>query len=91
MDYDIILVALAAFIGGVLSAILGWLDSQEPFNPRKFAKSLGFALVAGLGFAVAYNFSDGVTIRDLITAFLGGAGWDAVTNRFIGSVTRRDS
>ena len=83
---NILTIALAAFGGGVLSAFLGWLDSKEPFDSHKFLKSVGFALLAGLGFAASYSFSDGITVRDVVVAILGGAGWDSLTNRFVGAV-----
>ena len=83
-----IIVALAAFGGGLLSALLGWLDSKEPFDGRKFAKSAGFAVFSAIGFAVAYEFSDGVTVKDIGLAVLGGAGVDSLANRAIGTMRR---
>ena len=83
-----IIIALSAFGGGILAAILGWLDSKEEFDPRKFAKSIGFAFLAGLGFAVGYQLSDGPLTRDCLVALLSGAGWDAVTNRTLGAMGR---
>ena len=79
-------VALAAFGGGILSAILGWLDSKEPFALKKFLKSVGFALLAGMGFALSYSFADSISMRDIFAATLAGAGWDAVTNRALGAL-----
>ena len=88
MDWRILSVALAAFGGGILSAMLGWVDSKEPFDTRKFLKSVGFALLSGIGFAVAYEFSDGVTLKDLGLAVLGGAGVDSLSNRALGTLRR---
>ena len=82
---NLVYVAVAAFGGGVFSALMGWLDSKEPFNPRIFGKSVMFAVLAGIGFAVAYNFTDGVTGKDISLAFLSGAGWDSITNRTLGA------
>jgi len=84
-DIRLVLVALAAFAGGVLSAFLGWLDSREAFDSRKFGRSVGFALLSGLGFAVGYSFSDGVGARDIFVAVLAGAGVDSLSNRAIGA------
>lgn len=74
----------AAALGAVTSALLGWLDSGQPFNPRKFAYSAVHAVVAAGAAAAA--LTDG-TIAGLIAAFLAGAGVDAVGNRIKGAIT----
>ena len=84
MELDLVVVAVAAFGGGILSAFLGWLDSHEPWDGRKFGKSMGFALLSALGFAIGYSFSDGVGTRDVFIAILAGAGVDSISNRAIG-------
>lgn len=81
-------VAVAAFAGGCLSALLGWLDSREPFNPRKFARSIGAALISGIGFALAYQSGETVTLRDILIAILGGSGVDVLSNRALGALVR---
>ncbi len=48
-----IILAIAAFGGGILSAVMGFVDSSEPFNLRKFSKSVIVSLLAGIGVAVA--------------------------------------
>ena len=83
-----IYVALAAFSGGVLSALLGWLDSQEDFAPRKFARSMVAALLSGIGFALAYQGGETVGIRDILLAILGGSGVDVLSNRALGALGR---
>jgi hypothetical protein len=87
-DMNLVLIALAAFGGGTLAAFLGWLDSAEPFAPRKFGRSLGFALLSGIGFAVGYSFSDSIGARDLFAAVLAGAGVDALSNRALGAARK---
>ena len=81
-------VAIAAFAGGSLSALLGWLDSQEPFNPRKFVRSIVAAVISGIGFALAYQGGEMVTIRDILLAILGGSGVDVLSNRALGALGR---
>lgn len=73
-------VALSAFFGGVCCASLGWLDSKEPFNSRKFGASILRAFIAGVVFAIGYSFADSITGSDIGVAFLGGAGVDAMGN-----------
>mgnify|MGYP001593744010 CR=1 FL=1 len=90
MDSRILFIALAAFGGGLLSALLGWAESGEPFAPRKFLKSVGFALFSAIGFAVAYEFTNGLALKDLGLAVLGGAGVDSLSNRATGWFGKRE-
>jgi hypothetical protein len=83
---DIVEVAFAAFAGGILSAIVGWTDSQDTFNGRKFASSAIRALFAGVVFAIGYHFVGSVSIMDIFAAFVGGAGVDVLGNRIAGSI-----
>jgi hypothetical protein len=87
MDIQPIYIGLAAFFGGILSAVLGWFDSQELFSWRKFGKSAIFSLLSGIGFAVGYSYSSSIGILDIFTAILGGAGFDALSNRVVGNVS----
>lgn len=82
----LLLLGLSAFGGGVIAALLGWADSHEPFNGRKFLQSVLLALLGGFGFAVLYDKgSSEVALRDIIVGGLSGAGWDNLTNRFLGA------
>jgi len=74
-------IALAALLGGLAAAFAGWLESNEPFNQRKFGSSAIRALIAGAVFAAGYELSGSVGMLDLFYAFLGGAGVDVLGNR----------
>jgi hypothetical protein len=77
-------VALLALAGGLCAALLGWLESGEPFDPRKFGGSVIRALIAAAVFAAGYQLSHGwLTVLDLFYAFLGGAGVDVLGNRIV--------
>jgi hypothetical protein len=77
-------IALAALLGGLAAASLGWLESSEPFDRRKFGGSIICALIAGVVFAAGYHLSSPMRILDLFYAFLGGAGVDVIGNRIAG-------
>jgi uncharacterized membrane protein len=80
-------IALAALLGGIVTALLGWLESGEPFNPRKFGGSLIRSLIAAAIFAAGYQVSSAsIGIIDLLYAFLGGAGVDVIGNRISGKL-----
>jgi hypothetical protein len=74
-------IALAALLGGLAAAFAGWLESNEPFNQRKFGSSAIRALIAGAVFAAGYELSGSIGMLDLFYAFLGGAGVDVLGNR----------
>jgi len=84
---EIIWIGLAAFVGGILAALLGWLESQAPFNPRKFGSSAVRAFIAGIGLAAVYEYKEFLTPLDLLVAFLGGAGVDVIGNRAAGAIS----
>ncbi len=79
-----IILAIAAFGGGILSAIMGFVDSGEPFNLRKFSKSVIISLLAGIGVAVTSQSAQ-VGIKEILMAVLAGAGSDVVVNRAVGA------
>ena len=81
---DKLWVAIAALLGGLVSAGLGWLESKEPFDPRKFGGSAIRSLIAALIFVAGYSFSGSIGVIDLFYAFLGGAGVDVIGNRLAG-------
>jgi hypothetical protein len=83
---NVIYIAASAFIGGIVSSLLGWFDSQEAFEARKFAASLVRALIAGVVFAVGYSYTNGLSPIDIGIAFVGGAGIDVLGNRISGSI-----
>lgn len=79
-------IALAAFTGGVVSAVLGYLDSGSSFQLKKFISSLLRAMVAAAVFAVGYSYSDGITPLEIGSAFIAGAGIDVLGNRGAGAI-----
>lgn len=83
---EILLVAIASIGGALISGALGWLDSGEPFIPRKFTSTLLRGLLAGLLFAAAnFAFKETIIPWDYIGALLGGAGIDVLGNRMSGA------
>ena len=83
-----ILIALAATAGGLLSSLAGWRDSKESFDGDKFKKSFAASVLAGVGFAIAYANVTPITQLDYLTAVLSGAGVDAGLNRVLGAIRK---
>lgn len=88
---NLVYIALAAFAGALVSAILGWLETNEPFAARKFLGSVLRAISAAAIFAATYSFKDGPTPLDFLLAFLGGSGVDVLGNRLAGSIKKTPS
>jgi len=78
---NVIWIAVAAFIGGIVAALLGWLESKEPFVSRKFSASLIRALVAAVASAIGYQYANAITPIDIGIAFCAGAGVDVLGHR----------
>jgi hypothetical protein len=84
---EIVYVALAAFGGGVITALLGWLGSGEAFAFRKLLPSIIRAMLAGGVIAVSYPLVAAANIWALlIGAFLAGAGVDVTLHRLAATI-----
>lgn len=86
---QIIIVAIMALAGGMTVALLGWGDSGEPFNPKKFAMSIVHSIIAAVVVAAAFNYTVLTSPIGYLFAFLSGAGIDAGLNRFEGTVVAK--
>ncbi len=81
---ELVYIGLAAFSGGCISSLLGWLDAKEPFDPRKSVATLMRTLVAVILFVSAFQITGAtIGISDLLAAFIGGVGFDAGGKRLI--------
>lgn len=89
-NMEIFLVALAAVAGALGAGLLGWLDSGETFEWRKFTSTMLRAFFAGLVFAAAnFAFKESIVPWDYITAIIGGVGIDVLGNRAAGAIASR--
>ena len=85
---NILWLALAAWGGGIVSGLLGWFESKEPFDARKFSSTFLRALLAAAVFAIggAVSLVGAIGWEVLIASFLAGAGVDAGLKRLAGSI-----
>jgi hypothetical protein len=83
---SLINVGMAALGGGIAAALLGWCDSAEPFNVRKFGASVIRSVIGAAGIAAATDLAGAGGYTAYILAFLAGAGVDAGGNRIAGAV-----
>ena len=85
-EIAIVCIAFYAFLGGLTTAALGFLKSNEPFDWRKLSASLLRSLIAAVMLALTYSQKTDFSILDMFTAFLGGAGIDGIGNRLVGAI-----
>lgn len=96
-DVQCLILTVAAVLGALGAAGLGWLDSGEPFIARKFTSSILRALFAGLLIAAGsflaateIDLSNPVMfIYQVVLAVLAGAGIDVGGNRLSGAIAAR--
>jgi hypothetical protein len=86
----ITLIALS-ILGGVASAVLGWMDSGEPFNPRVFGASLIRAILGAAVSAMVFQGIDNVDVFVYLTAILTGAGFDVLGKRAQAALTPKSN
>ncbi len=78
-------IALLAFAGGIIAALLGFWKSSEPFAIKKFLTSIVAAFGSALVFPFAYdNLGDSLTYAIGAAAFLSGMGVDLGKNGVVG-------
>jgi len=77
--------ALAALFGGIVAAGLGWLESGEAFDLRKFGGSVVRSALAGVVISLGSGVAGPVDVAVLFYSFLGGAGVDVIGNRLSGN------
>ena len=85
MDPQITLILLTV-LGAITVALLGWVESGEPFDPRKFAASVGRAIIGGLLAALIFEGTTNPTVWTYVSAFLIGAGMDVTGHRLSGAI-----
>jgi len=89
MEINIFLIGLAAFAGGMATALLGWTESGEAWDGKKFISSVIRALVGGIAIAVAMDYSGASIPIVYLMAFLSGAGVEVGGNRIAGAIAAR--
>lgn len=85
-----LIIAGGCLVGAVLSGLIGWAKSGEPFIARKFFVTVSAGIGAAILFALAYNYtSAGITVFDILAAIAAGMGIDAGVNRISGAAAAR--
>lgn len=67
---------IAGVVGGLAAGFLGWVESGEPFNGRKFIGTMGRSAVTGLLASLAFQDITDPNLWQFALAFVGGMGID---------------
>ncbi len=87
MDTWLILMLIAATLGGAIVGLLGWAKQKppQPFEWRSFIVSLGSSLIAGAVYAVTLATKTENLTKDFIIAAVFGAGGDMALRGIVGT------
>jgi len=89
MEINLIWIALAAFVGGMATALIGWAEQNTPWDIKKFTSSLIRSMVGGVAIAAAMDYSGATAPVIYLLAFLSGAGIEVGGNRIAGTIASR--
>jgi hypothetical protein len=78
---QLVLLIGLSMLGGGVSAYLGWADSGEPWDTRKFGASLLRSLIGAATSALTFQGTVTVDVFVCLSAFLIGAGVDVLGKR----------
>lgn len=88
---DRLWLALFAWGGGLLVALLGWLDSKEFFDIRKFGASIIRALLPALVWAASYTLNGPLSWPVILAAIGSGPTFDSVVSKIAGALNGNGS
>lgn len=86
---EVVFIGVAALAGAMFTALLGYTESQYPFNPKKFLSSVIRGLVGAVGIAALWDWSGSITGVSYLLAIIAGAGVDVGGNRIAGAISAR--
>lgn len=78
---NVLFFVLLAFAGAIARALIGWLDSKEAFDVRKFGATVVRAAIAAAVWAIGAGL-DGtqLTVPTALSAFVSGTALDITLN-----------
>ena len=92
-SFYILVVILAALLGGIISSLTGWVATTEPFVARKFVTSVLKSVVGATVIAVtgwqSGLFASGINAGIVLMALLSGAGVDAGVKRVTDAIANK--
>lgn len=92
IDVELFLLLIATILGAVVNALLGWSESGDAFNTRKFIPSMFRGAIAAVLVFVLSSYAnlESITLMIYVLAFLAGAGVDVTGNRIAGTILPKE-
>ena len=87
MEINLIWIILAAFLGGMATALIGWSQQGGPWDSKKFTGSVAGAVIGAVVAALTIEYESATTPLVYLTAFLIGVGVEGGGNRIIGAIS----
>jgi hypothetical protein len=90
LPLEMIAVAVLATIGAIFASALGWLETTDPFDGRKFAASAIRGSFGALVLVLTTLIDPAIpaTVLTYLAALLAGAGFDVLIKRGYSVVTK---
>lgn len=85
---QVVVLTALTIAGAVLSAIIGYLGSEDVFETQKFVSSMLTAVIAGALLAYGFSMLQVIEVWDYLLAFLSGAGADVLRHRIVRAATK---
>jgi len=87
---QIVLLLVAGIVGTLLSIVLGWSESNDPFDVKKLVSSLIRGSIGAVIYIIGtYAAAINVSIFDYIVVFIFAAGFEALLKRGQGVATQK--
>jgi branched-subunit amino acid ABC-type transport system permease component len=80
-DTEIFIIMLAAFLGSLVSGLLGYAVSPDPWDWKLFLATAIRGLMAAAVLAVSYPVRRPLSALDLLSALILGGGFDAILHK----------
>jgi hypothetical protein len=77
MDWNLFIVVVLIFVGGILAVVYTWLTSNALFAPKQFGASLISSLIASVILGTTFKFATPGTLTALDILFALASGFAA--------------
>lgn len=87
IDIELLVLFLVTVLGAITTSGLGWLDSGDTFDARKFVPGVIRGVVAAIIVFIPAStgyLGTAITLPVILGAFLAGMGVDVAGNRLAG-------
>lgn len=89
---DPLIIAICWLAGSAIIGIIGWMNSSDAWNTRKFMSTILGGVSGAIVFGLAYQYTGAsLTVLDYLTAIAAGMGVGAAVPRISGAIASRSA